>query len=298
LKILPKIDIHVHAVPEVMIVRRDGYGFPLPGEVRAMYDTIGVEKGVLLPDGAYPPGTEDICSPREAWKMVLEFPDTFGWWFCPLSPSVSNNSPNTDLSFYLEQYKSFGAKGVGEISENRYFDDPYMLNLFHHCEKCDMPVIFHIGLMGEDYGIVDDIGLPRLEKVLGMFPNLKFLGHSQKFWAEISVCDEESRNGYPTGEVVPGRVPELMRKYPNLCGDLSAGSGYNAITRDPEFGYEFLEEFADRLYYGTDICTPLDGNSDMLRLSAFLDDAMCRGKISYSAYERISRGNALDLLEK
>lgn len=31
---------------------------------------------------------------------------------------------------------------------------------------------------------------------------------------------------------------------------------YDAISRDPEFGYKFLEEFQDRLYWGTDIDTP------------------------------------------
>ena len=297
MKILPKIDIHVHAVPRTMILRQTGDGFPEPAQIRALYDKLGVEKGVLLPDGAYPPGAEDICSPREAVNMVRDYPETFGWWFCPLSPSISDNTPETNLTYYIEQYKAFGAKGVGEVSENRYFDDPYMLNLFHHCEACDMPVIFHIGNMGGDYGIVDEIGLPRLEKVLGMFPKLKFLGHSQKFWAEIGQCDAQSRNFYPTGKVIPGRVPELMRKYPNLCGDLSAGSGSNAITRDPEFSYEFIEEFQDRLYFGTDICSTAD-TGDGLGLSAFLDEAMMKGKISYRAYERVCRGNALDLLEK
>lgn len=32
-----------------------------------------------------------------------------------------------------------------------------------------MPVLFHIGNLGGDYGIVDDFGLKRLEKVLRMF---------------------------------------------------------------------------------------------------------------------------------
>jgi len=86
-----------------------------------------------------------------------------------------------------------------------------------------------------------------------------------------------------------------MCKYQNLCGDLSAHSGYNAITRDPEFGYVSLEEFSDRLFFGTDICAPSDETSKMLNLSGFLDDAMLSGKISYYAYERICRGNALDL---
>lgn len=81
-----------------------------------------------------------------------------------------------------------------------------------------------------------------------------------------------------------------MRKYPNLHGDLSAGSGYNAVTRDPEFGYDFLEEFQDRLYFGTDICAP---ENDM-RLSYWLDDAVESGKISREAYEKISRENAIN----
>jgi predicted TIM-barrel fold metal-dependent hydrolase len=81
-----------------------------------------------------------------------------------------------------------------------------------------------------------------------------FLGHSQPFWAEISTdVTELTRRGYPKGPVTPGRVVELMREYPNLYGDLSAGSGYNALTRDTEFGYAFLEEFQDRLLFGTDI---------------------------------------------
>ena len=297
MKILPKIDIHVHAVPRPLIRRPNGDGYPTPEEIRAIYDAYGIERGVLLPDGDYPEGSTDICSPREAMHLVEDHPETFGWWFAPLSACAGDNSPDTDLSYYLMQYKEAGAKGVGEISENKPFDDPLMLNLFRHCERCGMPVLFHIGNQGGDYGIVDDLGLPRLEKVLGMFPKLKFFGHSQKFWAEIGVTDEVSRNGYPTGKVKPGRVLELLRKYPNLCGDLSAGSGYNAITRDPEFGWAFLEEFADQLYFGTDICAPQNMHSDMMKLSGFLDDAVRYGRISWSAYEKICRGNALDLLE-
>jgi hypothetical protein len=47
-----------------------------------------------------------------------------------------------------------------------------------------------------------------------------------------------------------------MDKYPNLYGDLSAGSGAGAITRDPKFGREFLIRRADRLMFGTDFLAP------------------------------------------
>lgn len=70
------------------------------------------------------------------------------------------------------------------------------------------------------------------------------LGHSQVFWSEIGAdVTMQNRSGYPAGRVTPGRLVELMRDYPNLYGDLSAGSGFNAISRDLEFGCAFLEQF-------------------------------------------------------
>ena len=260
MKILPKIDIHVHAVPSVLIYRQDGTHFPTPDEIREMYGMIGVDRGVLLPDGPFEHGSEDICSNREAMQMVRDYPDVFGWWFCEVSPFAGENTAETNLSHYIRQYQAHGAKGVGEVEENRYFDDPYMFNLFRHCEACGAPVLFHIGEMGGDYGIVDELHLPHLERALAAFPNLKFIGHSQKFWAEIGQCDSFSNSFRPEGKVIEGRLPYLFRKYPNLYGDLSAGSGRNAMLRDPEYSYRFLEEFQDRLFFGTDLCTEYDGD--------------------------------------
>ena len=58
---------------------------------------------------------------------------------------------------------------------------------------------------------------------------------------------------YCEGKVIPGgKLIEMLRKYPNLYCDLSAGSGCNALKRDPEFAVEFLTEFQDRVLYGRD----------------------------------------------
>ncbi len=298
MNIVKKIDIHVHATRTKGLTRLDGQTYASPSELRYIYDCIGVEKGVLLPSNnvecAY-----DNSTNSDIYEIVQEHPESFAW-FCNIDPRMGENSDTTDFGRFIEYFKAHGAKGVGEICSNLYFDDPKVLNLFKYCEEYDMPVTFHMGNMGKDYGLVDEIGMPRLEKALKLFPRLRFLGHSQKFWAEISGdLTPEQRDGYPSGKVVPsGRLVELMRKYPNLCCDMSAGSGYNAISRDPEFGYAFIEEFQDRLFYGTDICAPENINNVMLKLSSFLDDAMLNGKISYAAYEKVSRGNALRLLEK
>jgi len=300
MQLLKKIDIHVHTATRQILPVWATARRALPHELREIYDQFNIEKGVILPSAAPECGKPGGGgSNEEIYEVVNANPNDF-YWFCNIDPRWAGNSDKTDFVPYLEHYKSLGAKGVGELTANLYFDDPIFLNFFRACEKVDMPVTFHIGNLGGDYGIVDDMGLPRLEKCLQMFPKLTFLGHSQKFWAEISGdLTKEQRDGYPTGPVTPGgRVVELMRKYPNLCGDLSAGSGFNAISRDPEFGYKFFEEFQDRLFFGTDICNPKDVNDSRVKLSKYLDDAVVAGKISYAAYEKISRGNALKLLER
>ena len=49
-----------------------------------------------------------------------------------------------------------------------------------------------------------------------------------------------------------GRMPELLRKYPNLMCDMSAGSACRALSRDPAFAKKFLLEFQDRVCYARD----------------------------------------------
>lgn len=295
-KIVKKIDIHAHASISGWPAFTPTLALPTPEELIAMYDEIGVEKGVLLPlitNTVYQP-----TSNYEMYQIVQKYPDRFEW-FCIFDPWQTINSPDTDFTPYLEFCKEKGAKGVGEVCANVPFDDPRMENLMRHCEKANMPFTIHIGLDGGEYGIADEPeGLPKLEKALQKFPNLRILGHSQRFWYELSKYEYRDPDyNFNRGKVIPGgRVVELLRRYPNLLCDLSAGSGYNAMTRDPEFTYAFMEEFADRLYYGIDICHNKAMESDMVKLAAFLDDAMLNGKISYDTYYKISRGNAEKLL--
>ena len=291
--LVKKIDIHVHCALKKGCPRLDGTDYTTPDELRRMYDSMGIEMGVQLP-GCNPEGSSRLLNSEMARDLVAAHPDMFDW-FCNIDPRYGKNSPDTDLSHFINYFKAQGAKGIGEVCANLPFDHPLMENLFYHAEKCEMPLTFHIGNQGNDYGIVDGPGLYGLEGALKKFPKLQFLGHSQKFWAEISGGDIGNRNGYPIGKVQPGgRVVELMRKYPNLCGDLSAGSGENAVMRDPEFGYKFLEEFQDRLYFGTDICAP----HNVFHLSKFLDDAVMEGHISQECYNKVSRENALKLLKR
>ncbi len=291
------IDIHVHTIEEAGILRHLGDTFATPEELIAMYDQLGIEKGVLLPLVS-PEGVYDTVTNREIQRIVQRYPDRFTW-FCNIDPRHAFNTPDTDFTYFVNYYKSLGAKGVGEITANLPMDDPRLESLYSACEQAGMPITIHIGVENYDYGLVDSLGLPKLEQLLKKFPKLIVLGHSQRFWSEIGGdVTEELRGRNPKGPVAPGgRVVELMRRYPNLCGDLSAGSGCNAMMRDPDFGYAFMEEFQDRLFYGTDICAPGDINHIRVKMGPFMEEGVAAGKLSRAAYEKIGRLNALRLLE-
>jgi predicted TIM-barrel fold metal-dependent hydrolase len=65
---------------------------------------------------------------------------------------------------------------------------------------------------------------------------------------------EEDRFDYPKDVVKPGgRLDQLLQNYDNIYADLSAGSGYNALTRDPSFINGFLTRNQNKVLFGTDL---------------------------------------------
>lgn len=292
-----KIDIHAHAsLFSDMIPPDSSTGQPYcSGEqVLAFYDTLDIEKGVLLPIVS-PEGAFATMSNEECKLIADRYPDRFVW-FCNVDPRSMRNDSTCKLSYMLEHYQKMGAKGVGEVTANIYADDPKMQNLWSYCQQNGMPLLFHLSpKIGFNYGMVDDLGLPRLEKMLKKYPRLKVIGHSQPFWAEMSAdLTEETRNAYPTGKVTPGRLVQLMHECENLYCDLSAGSGGNALMRDPEHAVQFLNEFQDRILYGCDICAV--GNTHPFPLRDFLDNLKKTGAISETVYRKVCRENACKIL--
>jgi hypothetical protein len=278
------IDAHLH------MVRRKGLPYnaagatlATPKELIGMMDRTGVDRGILLP-------SPNVEASEDVLEACETYPDRF-YPFCNVDLRTGSNSLYADLSFQLNYYKGRGCLGVGEIIANLEFGDPLVQNLFRHCECCELPALFHIApKRGDCYGLIDTLGLPGLEAALAAFPKLIFIGHSQPFWAEISGdVTAENRNAYPKGPVVPGgAMPMLMDKYPNLYCGWDAGSGYNALTRDPEFGWSFMERFNERILFGTDICS----TSNNHRHAEYLRASRADGHISETVFENISWRNA------
>jgi uncharacterized protein len=289
---MPFIDIHTHAALYQIIPHRGGFYFISPEELVGIMDQNGVDMAVVLP--LVSPSQRTVIIPTEqVLAACARFPKRL-IPFMNLDPRQEQYSLDSDFTQTVRLYKEHGCKGVGEVTTNLPFDDPLVWHLFEFYEQAELPLIFHVAAqVGNYYGLMDDLGLPRLEKTLARFPNLRFLGHSQCFWSEIGAdVTPATRGGYPSGSVTPGRIPELMRRYSNLNGDLSAGSGLNAISRDPAFGYRFLEEFQDRLFFGTDV---LRAGQEMPQVE-FLKSAVQKGAISKTVYEKITWENAAKLL--
>jgi predicted TIM-barrel fold metal-dependent hydrolase len=168
--------------------------------------------------------------------------------FCDVDPRTGLSVQQTrDL---LLKYRDAGARGLGEHKCGLAIDAPGNLELFRACEEVGFPVLIHIDTQRN----TDRPGLPGFAKVLAAFPRVNFVGHAQGFWSSISgnVTPAQLQQ-YPTGPVAAGgAIDALLDKYPNLYCDLSAGSGHNAITRDPAFGQAFVVRRASRLLFGTD----------------------------------------------
>ncbi len=170
--------------------------------------------------------------------------------FCGVDPRSVNLGGYKGILDILRRYVDAGAKGFGEHKWGGPVDDPRNIDLFRACAEVKLPVLFHL----DNIRNTDEPGLPGLEKVLREVPEGTFIGHANGWWASISGETTVADMGaYPRGPIAPGgAIDRLMEKYPNIYGDLSAGSGANAIRRDMEFGREFLIRRADRLLFGTD----------------------------------------------
>ena len=288
-----RIDIHTHCSSQSALTRPNGNRYPTPSELVAMLDERGIDRAVIL-STVSPEFRYVLVTPEQVLEYANEFPDRL-IPFCSVDPRYLTNDESADFTPILEFYREAGFRGIGEFIPNIPVDHPMNMNVFRAAEAVGLPFTFHLApALGGYYGCYDELGLPRLEKVLRAVPNLTFLAHSQVFWAEISAdVTEEGRSGYPSGRVTPGRVVELMRNFSGLHGDLSAGSGFNAISRDREFGASFLEEFSDRLLFGTDIAN-LDQKTPIV---GYLDELLAEESISEETYERVTWKNAVRLLD-
>lgn len=292
------IDIHAHVYAWPL---RQNKGAQTPfmsmqEQIKVM-DEQGVDKACILPI-VNPETPAEPQSMGEVLYICAQYPGRF-IPFYNIDPRIARRPDlvaEEDFLYLFEQCRDLGFKGIGEVTARIPFDDPGLFKLFGACEKVGFPFTFHTTTADNDgYGLIDEVGLVRFEKALSRFPGLNFFGHSPGFWSEISGgLTLAEKNGYPKTPVRPGgRLVDLFRCHSGLHGDISAGSGFNALSRDPDFGFAFIDEFQDRLLLGLDYCSRLN-NMPHVRWFKENRDA---GRISHAAYEKIMWRNANRILK-
>ncbi len=286
------IDMHAVCVRELMAPVGGRHGICDVDRQLALYDRIGVAKGVIMPVA------NAECTPtgqanEEVLRIVAAHPDRFAA-FCNLDPRNCYNSPTTKFGEVLDQYKAQGCRGVGAVCAKLAITDLRVQNLFRSCEAAAMPIAIRLDGM-EDFGcgLYDPPSLQGLRESLMRFPKLTFLVTGAAFWCEISVPklrDERLGMVRSSGPVKEGLLAALLRRYPNLVCDLSGIWGEDALMRDPAYAAKFLTEFSDRVVFGLGARSP--EAADLPPLPKFLRGLRDSGAIAPDVFGRVAAGNA------
>jgi predicted TIM-barrel fold metal-dependent hydrolase len=228
-------------------------------ELQAHQRAMGVTKTILLPAGrpvrseathqGRSNGLEGTCTTNEdCLTLAREFPKEFAF-------AANEVSDLEDAPQVVEKYLKLGACMIAEQKFGVECDSAAMQKLFQLADAYRVPILMHWQAGSYNYGF------ERFHKMLEKYPKVNFIGHAQTWWANIDKANVDNPKAlYPKGKVTAGGLTDrYLRDYPNMFGDLSAGSGENAFKRDPEHARGFFERHQDKLLFGSD-CTDVMGD--------------------------------------
>lgn len=226
----PVIDTHLH-------LRRDA------DECFTHIQGCGVTRAVLLT----PANAES-----RAQEEMARRPGVF-------ARSVSADPAAADGDQFIREALKGGAVSIGELKYHLALDSPEMRRVFDIAGEFQVPVMMHIQNFPHFPGELPyNTGYPQFDKIIRAYPRTHFVGHGDLFWAHISA-DVPTDRGYPSGPIKPGGLTDRwLSDFPNLYADMSANSGNNALSRDPDFSRRFITRHQSKLIFGSD-CSCRDG---------------------------------------
>ena len=268
----PVLDIHQHT----------NYSGRTDDELIAHQRAMGITKTILLPAGSKY-GLAAGCGGNDTVVALAKaYPEKF-LFFANELPDI----PQTKS--VLEKFLKAGAIGIGEQKFHVECDSKAMQLVADIARHHGVPVLMHFQY--KTY----NLGFERFYKMLDRYPTVNFIGHAQTWWGNIDKNHDQSVM-YPKGPVVPGGITDqLLSNYSNVYGDLSAGSGLNALLRDEDYARVFLKHHQDKLLYGSD-CNdrigtgkPCSGSQQLVTIRRLAPDPEAVRKMFY--------GNAVRLLK-
>jgi len=280
------VDFHTH-IGEVRSFSRvvKGWVRAGPEDLLEYMDAEGVDWAVVLScPSCYDPFTR-IVSNEDLLRVARQCGGRLVP-FCFVDPHCSGARER------LRELVEEGARGLGEVKVPLRISDPRLVELLRAAEELGLPALIHVE---EGPMFRYCYGLAELADVLKQLPDLKLVVHGPGWWSALSP--KPSAELYPTGRVEgEGLVHHLLRRFDNLYADISAKSGLNALERDPEHARRFLEEFEDRVVYGTDF--PCMGDEGQFGPSRAHLNLLSRLGLPERTLRKVLRENAERLLRR
>ncbi len=256
----PIIDIHQHT----------NYSGRTNEQLIAHQLAMGVTKTILLPAGRLYGLAAQCGGNQTVVDLAKEHPKDFVYF-------ANEVSDIPEAREEIEKYLKLGALGIGEQKFHVEIDSTEMEIIYKIAGEHQVPVLMHF--QHETY----NMGLERLPKILEKYPKVNFIGHAQTWWANIDKDHKDQRVLYPKTKVTPGGLTDrLLSDYPNMYGDMSAGSGLGALIRDEEHARGFLERHQNKLLYGSD-CNDTIGRGPG-----------CQGAQTIAAIRRLAPNKAIE----
>lgn len=234
----PLIDIHQHTT----------YSGRSNDKLIAHQRAMGVTQTVLLPAGRFFELEAGCSGNRSVVEVAREHP---GEYFFFANEVADLPDAREEIVAYLKQ----GAIGIGEQKFIVESDSTAIERVAEIAREFKVPMLLHFqhGKYNQNF--------PSFHRILEKFPTVNFIGHAQTWWGNIDK-NLDPKVLYPKGEIARGGLTdEWLTRYPNLYGDLSAGSGLNAFKRDEVFTKEFFDRHQDKLIYGSD-CNDSAGSGE------------------------------------
>jgi hypothetical protein len=267
----PIIDIHQHlgytGRPDDVLLRHQ----------RAM----GITTTILLPAGRnvnMPSTHEGVSNGLQAQCLGNEACRQFAKAHSKEFRFGSNEVPDIDgATREIERYLKLGGVVIGEQKFGVECDSKEMQAIYAIAAERRVPVLMHWQFQMYNYAF------ERFHKVLEKYSTVNFLGHAQTWWGNIDRNNADQSVMYPKGPVTPGGLTDrYLSDYPNMFGDLSAGSGLNALTRDEGFTRDFLARHQGKLVYGSD-CSDHVGSG-----------TACQGAQTIAAIRRLAPSKTIE----
>jgi predicted TIM-barrel fold metal-dependent hydrolase len=243
---------------------------------------MGVTKTVLLPAGSKYGLAVGAGGNDSVVALASAHPEEFAYF--------ANELPDIpDARRVIEKYLRLGAIGIGEQKFPVEADSQHIDLVAAIAREYSVPVLMHFEF--EHY----NLGFEKFFRVLERHPKVNFIGHAQTWWGNIDRKHNQAVM-YPTGVVTPGGITDrLLSDYSNMYGDMSAGSGLNALLRDEDHARGFLQRHADKLMFGSD-CNDREGGGEKCSGGKMLA-AIRRLATDKSAERKILHGNAARLMK-